>query len=113
MSNKPVARDTAEFVPKILRIMGTKGGEGKLYLDYGCGSGSTCWRYLVWQAELTKSTIYAVDISEDMIEYARNHYPHPRVEYFVGDILTDWPLANVQFDGIFAIYSLMLMADYK
>lgn len=110
-TNKSVAaRDAAEFVPKLIEVIGEWKPEENI-LDYGCGAGSTGYNLILPQVEKCDSKMYSVDISEKMIEFAREKYPHPRITYEKGDILNDFPFPDVQFDKAFAIYVFHFVPD--
>ena len=46
-----------------------------------------------------------------MIQYARCTYPHPNVEYVLGDLLAgpEFELNETRFDKVFCIYTLRLI----
>jgi len=112
--NKAAAgSDASEFVPRLIKQMSWKRDEK--ILDYGCGAGSVSGQYLVPMAERYKSTIEAVDISDDMLDYAKANNSHALVHFVKGDILKEDFLRgrNEVFDRIFSIYVLHFMRDYK
>jgi len=111
--NKSAARrDIDESVPELLSFM--KWGKNELILDYGCGAGSTGRKHFVPRAEEMDSHIHAIDVSSKMVTHAREKFPHPRVTYNIGSILEDdFPLKDLQFDRIFAIYVFHYIKDYK
>lgn len=53
-------------------------------LDLGCGVGHGC----ATLAGLPDTHVVGVDLSEDAIRWAQDHYAHQNVEYRVGDIAT-------------------------
>jgi len=112
-NNKSVAaRDAAEFVPKIIEIMEWKNSHENI-LDYGCGAGSTGYNLILPQVEKFDSHLYAVDISEPMLKFARSKYGHTRITYAKGDIGKEFPFENVKFDKIFSIYVLHFISDIR
>ncbi|XP_064473867.1 juvenile hormone acid O-methyltransferase-like isoform X2 [Ornithodoros turicata] len=58
------------------------------YLDVGCASGCFTRDFLLEKCAPCKRLV-AVDISHDMISYAREHYSHPKITYEVLDIAGD------------------------
>lgn len=56
-------------------------------LDVGCGNGALAKDV----AERSGASIIGMDIVPEHIEIARREYSHPKVEYHVGDVLTDLP----------------------
>ncbi|ODM94938.1 Juvenile hormone acid O-methyltransferase [Orchesella cincta] len=93
------------YVPKILNTMTWKTGEN--LLDYGSGAGSTGYNWVLPKVEECNSHMYSVDVSPKMLAYAKQHFPHDRITYGLGNIL-DWdglefPFRNVKFDKIIAI----------
>ncbi|ODN06194.1 Juvenile hormone acid O-methyltransferase, partial [Orchesella cincta] len=112
-NNKSVAaRDAAEFVPKIIDLMEWKNTHENV-LDYGCGAGSTGYNLILPQIEKFDSNLYSVDISEPMLDFAKQKYSHPRITYAKGDIEKDFPFENVKFDKIFSIYVLHFISDIR
>jgi len=113
-NNKAAAgNDAAEFVPRLIKQMFWK-REEKI-LDYGCGAGSVCTEYLVPMAERYKSTIDAVDTSDDMLEFAKANNSHALVQFMKDDIMKeDFIKGRTEvYDRIFSIYVLHFMRDYK
>jgi len=105
-------KDAEEFLPSLVRGMTWK--ENERILDYGCGAGSTCKKFLVPTAELYNSRIDAVDISEEMITYAKEKNAHPLVQYHLGNIMEPIsPFAGIKYDKIFSIYVLHYIKDYR
>ena len=107
-----VRRDIDQSVSVLLEHV--KMGKGELILDYGCGAGTTCNKHFLPLADKYDSYIHAVDVSPEMVEYAKSHFSHPRISYVVGNILTkDFPLASLKFDKIFSIYVFHYIKDYR
>jgi SAM-dependent methyltransferase len=65
---------------------------GERVLDIGCGNGAVA-RDL---AEHSGATVVGIDMDAKNIAVARSQFAHPRVEYRVGNALTDLP--DGQFD---------------
>ncbi|CAG7716917.1 unnamed protein product [Allacma fusca] len=111
--NKSVARrDIEEAMTDLIPRMEFK--QKEVILDYGCGAGTTGYKFFKPLAEEYDSVIHAVDISSEMIQHARENFSHARVTYTQGNILDDdYPLKDVQFDRIFSVYVFHYMKDYK
>ena len=60
---------------------------GERVLDIGCGIGALARDV----AEHSKATVVGIDLDEQNISVARSRYAHKRVEYRVGNVLTDLP----------------------
>ena len=67
---------------------------GERVLDVGCGIGAVARDV----AEYSQAVVVGIDLNEENIAMARSRYAHPRVEYRVGDALTDLP--SGQFDVV-------------
>lgn len=63
-------------------------------LDLGCGIGVVAYDV----AEKAGSYVVGIDLNAENIAQARRRYPHPRVEYRVGDVLKELP--NRPFDVV-------------
>ena len=106
------SRDTAQFLPSLISDM--EWGQGETILDFGCGAGSTGYKYLVPLVEIYGSKLYSVDISPEMIKHARAHYPDKKMNFMVGDILReDFPLKGKKMDKIFSVYVLMWCREWR
>lgn len=58
---------------------------GDTVLDLGCGTGITSH----YMASELGATVTAVDLSPELIKFARKNSVHKNVEYFTGDIITN------------------------
>ncbi|CAG7651754.1 unnamed protein product [Allacma fusca] len=111
--NKSVARrDIEEAMTDLIPRMEFR--QKEVILDYGCGAGTTGYKFFKPLAEEYDSVIHAVDISSEMIQHAKENFSHARVTYTQGNILDDdFPLKDVQFDRIFSAYVFHYIKDYK
>ncbi len=75
--------------------------EGDNVLDLGCGTGSITVEIA---AKVPSGIVIGVDISEEMLAYARDHYPASNIIYMQGDART-LPFTG-QFDKAVALLSL-------
>ena len=65
-------------------------------LDIGCGIGAVAYDV----AKDAGAYVVGIDLSADNIAQARKRYAHPRIEYYVGDVLQELP------DGSFDVIML-------
>ena len=83
---------------------------GKLVLDAGCGAGTT-----TREMAARGMTVVGVDLSERMIEAARDHERRDPVgiRYEVGSVC-DMPMfADASFDAVLSTMAIMDLADYE
>jgi SAM-dependent methyltransferase len=81
---------------------------GKRVLDLGCGYGWHC----IYAAERGASSVVGVDISERMLEKAREKTTYPQIEYICGAI-EDAAFPAYSFDIILSSLALHYIADYE
>ncbi|CAN7941719.1 unnamed protein product, partial [Ixodes hexagonus] len=83
-------------------------------LDLGCGTGDITRDVLVPRC-LPCRRIVAVDVSEDMVEYARTNFPHPKISYdvlnIVGDETADFVKRYGQFDRVYSLFCFNWVKD--
>ncbi len=77
-------------------------GSGSKILDVGCGSGET----VAYLANSQKSEAVGIDLSDVLIEKAREKFPDLRFEFGDG-VMIDFPSAS--FDGVFIECTLSQM----
>lgn len=70
-------------------------------LELGCGTGKNS----VWLAEISNELV-AVDVSENMLESAKQKLKSPHVQFHVANLLSPWQFTNGLFDLV--VCSLML-----
>jgi ubiquinone/menaquinone biosynthesis C-methylase UbiE len=86
---------TRAFVPEDIKSLGDYTRTGEKVLDSGCANGR------LWEIFKTKKVDYiGVDISEKLIELAKNKYP--RAKFQKADAL-NLPFPNDYFDKIYSI----------
>ncbi|CAN7941141.1 unnamed protein product [Ixodes pacificus] len=79
------------------------------FLDLGCGPGNITRDVLLPQCPPCRRLV-AVDSSEDMLKYAREHFYHPKICYDTLDIASDDPSDFAGRYGLFdRVYSLLLL----
>ncbi|KAG0411355.1 hypothetical protein HPB47_011537 [Ixodes persulcatus] len=86
------------------------------FLDLGCGPGDfTCRHLLPRCPPLAK--IVAVDVSLDMVKYAKKHFSHPRICYDVLDIagngVPDFVRRYGSFDRVYSFFRLNWTNDQE
>lgn len=69
-----------------------RGGEGRTCLDIGCGTGAHAEKLAEQGIE-----ILALDLSEDMLKWARYKHSHPNVQYIKMDITQFQPTTKFDF----------------
>lgn len=75
---------------------------GERVLDIGCGIGALAYDV----AEKAGAYVFGIDLSAENVAQARERYPHPRVEYRVGDALLELP------DGPFDVVVLSNVLEH-
>jgi len=69
--------------------------DGESVLDIGCGNGTLAFDIAKNRPDVK---IYAIDIIESNIEYAKKNYQHKNLKFVVGDALKDLP--DEKFDCV-------------
>ncbi|EEC17873.1 acid methyltransferase, putative [Ixodes scapularis] len=89
---------------------------GQQFLDLGCGTGNVTRDVLLPRCPPFRR-IVAVDASTDMLEYARQHFAHPKISYDVLDILADNVSDFVerygQFDRVYSLFCFNWVRDQE
>lgn len=67
---------------------------GSKVLDVGCGNGAVGYDV----AQKSGAHVLGIDLHAESIRQAREQFPHPNIQYIVGDALTDLP--NELFDYV-------------
>ncbi|KAM7291548.1 juvenile hormone acid O-methyltransferase-like [Ixodes scapularis] len=84
------------------------------YLDLGCGTGDFTRECLLPRC-LPCRRIVAVDVSKDMVEYARSHFAHPKIAYDVlgaaEDDVSGFVARYGRFDHVFSFFCLNWVKD--
>ncbi|XP_077488880.1 uncharacterized protein LOC144099450 isoform X2 [Amblyomma americanum] len=86
------------------------------YLDLGCGPGDFLAEHLLPRLRPCKRVV-AVDISTEMLDYARKQHQHPEVFYEQLDIEHGDPRTITEkhgvFDGVYAFMALHFVKDLE
>ncbi|XP_054933776.1 juvenile hormone acid O-methyltransferase-like [Dermacentor andersoni] len=83
------------------------------FLDIGCGTGDFTRDWLLSRCPPCKRII-AVDASEDMLAYARQHCTHPSIEFEylnIGDDVSNFAKKYGKFDRIYSFFCLNWVKD--
>ncbi|XP_077512923.1 juvenile hormone acid O-methyltransferase-like [Amblyomma americanum] len=83
------------------------------FLDVGCGTGNFTRDCLLPRCFPCRR-IVATDCSQEMIHYAKQHFPHEKVEHHVLDIgsdVSDFIHDFGQFDRVYSFYCLQWLKD--
>ena len=81
---------------------------GKAVLDLGCGYGWHC----IYAAEHGAAHVTGVDLSQKMLEVARNKTQFPQVEYIQGAI-EDVTLPESTFDTVFSSLTIHYLKSFE
>ncbi|KAG0444743.1 hypothetical protein HPB47_013435 [Ixodes persulcatus] len=95
---------------------GTEDTSDHLFLDVGCGPGDFTRDCLLPRCPPCRK-IMAVDVSEDMVKYAQEHFAHPKICYDVLDIgskhVSDFIERHGEFDRVYSFFCLHWMTDQE
>lgn len=108
---------TKYFNLKVLDLLqmcfNNEAGDEKQFLDIGCGIGDFTRDELLPRC-LPCKRIVATDVSEDMVEYAKNNFSHAKIVYDVLDIgqgVTSFVETYGQFDRVYSFFCLHWVKD--
>ena len=62
--------------------------EGETVLDIGCGNGALAYDVV---SRFENVSLTGIDMNETNISFAKQTYSHPRLEFYLGNALTDLP----------------------
>ncbi|KAG0420520.1 hypothetical protein HPB47_003457 [Ixodes persulcatus] len=86
------------------------------FLDVGCGPGDLTRDCLLPRCPPCRR-IVAVDVSEDMVKYAKEHFAHPKICYDALDIgskdVSDFVERHGEFDRVYSFFCLHWITDQE
>lgn len=107
-------RDSIEVLAKLENKFKTVANNEQQYLDIGCASGDFTLEVLLKRSGPCRR-IVAVDVSPEMIDYARHQSHHPKISYDVLDIaasdVSGFVFKYGQFDRIYSFFCLHWVKD--
>jgi len=108
-------RDSIKVLSKYINSMSWKPGDR--VLDLGCGPGSVTTEVLMPRLPADFGLLVGADLSADMIQYARETYPHPKLRFTQFDLTKDIgnnpQLRPSGFDKIFSFNCLHWIQDQR
>lgn len=107
--------DNIHVVYKYLSSMRWGDEDGLVVLDVGCGEGRTTAEILLPKLPPTVSKVIGSDLSEKMIQYAKERYASTKLEFCnldIGDTRACQSLSG-NFDRIFSFYCFHWIPDQR
>ncbi|XP_070384636.1 biotin biosynthesis bifunctional protein BioHC-like isoform X2 [Dermacentor albipictus] len=88
------------------------------FIDVGCGPGSFTLKQLLPRLPSRCQRLVAVDNSEAMLDFAREHRAHPRIEYLTLDLRAEEDVARFvreqgRFQRVYSFLTIHWMADQR
>jgi len=114
-SHKQQARDTTKVLSEYINKMSWKTGDRML--DLGCGPGNVTRQVLMPRLPEDFGLLVGADMSDNMIQYAREMYTHSKLRFIQFDLTKDientTQLRPSGFDKIFSFYCLHWIPDHR
>lgn len=114
-SNHFQRRDAQEALHEFAYTIRWRSDGCDYILDCGCGSGDVTAEILMPILPINFRRLVGVDISKEMLDYARKTQIHPKLSFEQFDLCTELekqPLSNaVPFDHIFSFYTFQRVPD--
>lgn len=109
-SNGLQRRDAKQTIDEFSHVLQWREDGCDSLLDIGCGSGDVTIDFLLPIVPDNFQRLVGVDLSEEMVEFARQQYPHPRITFDKFDLGLDMEKQSFQnvepFDHITSFYCL-------
>lgn len=97
--------DSVVFIKQFEKIYEWK--DDKIFLDVGCGIGNVTKNIIIPALPKNFDKLIAVDVSEEMIKFAKKENSAPKIEYMQMDVAGSIPKDfEHKFDCIFSFYCL-------
>lgn len=97
-SNGLQRRDAKQTIDEFSHVLQWRSDGGDSLLDLGCGSGDVTVDFLLPILPVNFSRLVGVDLSEEMVKFARQQYPYPRISFEQFDLGMD--IEKQQLNGI-------------
>ncbi|XP_029827643.2 juvenile hormone acid O-methyltransferase-like [Ixodes scapularis] len=114
VNNEIQRRNSIHALELLEGSFGSEDTSDEQFLDVGCGPGDFTRDCLLPRCPPCRR-IMAVDVSEDMVKYAREHFAHPKICYDVLDIasedVSDFVERHGEFDRVYSFFCLHWMKD--
>lgn len=109
-SNGLQRRDAKQTIEEFSPVLQWRSNGGDSLLDIGCGSGDVTIDFLLPILPENFRRLVGVDLSQEMVEFARQQYPHPRISFDHFDLGVDIEKQRIHgiepFDHITSFYCL-------
>lgn len=114
-SNGLQRRDAKQVIEEFAQVLQWQSDDDSL-LDIGCGCGDVTIDYILPVLPMNFSRLVGVDISEQMVRHAREHYAHANISFDKMDIgadLSKYLRTAEPFDHITSFYCLHWVQNQK
>lgn len=109
-ANKMQRRDAEQLIKEYANILKWRPDGSDSILDIGCGSGDVTIDFVLPILPKNFRRLTGFDLSDEMVEYARNKYANPRItfeQFDIGVHLEKQELRDVEpFDHVVSFYCL-------
>lgn len=115
-SNGLQRRDAKQVIEEFAQVMQWRSDGQDSLMDIGCGCGDVTIDYILPILPMNFSRLVGVDLSEQMVRHAREHYPHPNISFDKVDIgadLSKFMRSSELFDHITSFYCLHWVQNQK
>lgn len=109
--------DSRKVLESFVNVFKWRADGGDSVLDAGCGSGDVTYELLLPFLPANFERLVAVDVSMEMIEFARKKYSHPKLSFQQFDLNAEVEKQALHdakpFDHIFSFYTLHWIHNQK